>query len=77
MISNIERYKPLIGDHSLITFNLKIDASRVQEKLATLHERENFSLIKPIGYEMQCIPLQEYWNHLEHKIIAADGIEVV
>ena len=29
MISNIESYKSLIGDHTLVTFNLKIDASGV------------------------------------------------
>ena len=27
--SNIESYKPLIGDHSLVMFNLKVDASGI------------------------------------------------
>ena len=29
MVSNIESYKPFIGDHPLVIFNLEIDASEV------------------------------------------------
>ena len=56
MASNIEGYKPLTGDHSLVTFNLKIDASKipVNNKRSWQHYTKEKLLVLLNQSDMDC-----------------------
>ena len=73
LINNVQSFKPMVGDHLLVTFN--VNEQHQKPELFLKRNWQKYSKEKLIielnnvNFECNIFSVQDFWNHFEHKLI--------